>query len=219
MRGCPASARASSISRNSSVVSSPAIAPGDLRQADAGNRFGRQSPCLGVGLGADIGADDHVVRDRHAQEWAHDLEGPADAGLTELMRLAARHVAPVEENFAGAGPQESVQQVEQRGLAGAVGTDDSKDLVSPQFEADVLDGFQSAEGTRQVADLENDIVRSLGSFRARRLCRRRSGLRRAEPVRSTLPQLATPAACAGRSRSFQNKPSGASRMTHMIARP
>src|SRR5258708_1792162 len=38
--------------------------------------------------------------DRHAQERTHDLEGAADASLTQLMRLAARHVAPVDENFA-----------------------------------------------------------------------------------------------------------------------
>src|SRR6185369_3554112 len=100
------------------------------------------------GLGADIGPDHDIVRDRHAQERAHDLEGAADAGLAELMRLAAGHLASVEENLARTRPKESIQQVEQRGLAGPVGTDDPKDLVSPQLEADILDGFQSTEGTR-----------------------------------------------------------------------
>ena len=127
-------------------------------QADAGDRVGRQLPRLGIGPGADIGADHDIVRDRHAQERAHDLEGAADAGLAELVRLAAGHVAAVEQNFAGAGPQESVEQVEQRGLAGAVGADDAEDLVSPQLEADILHGLQSAEGARQVAHFEDDIA-------------------------------------------------------------
>jgi hypothetical protein len=80
------------------------------------------------------------------------------------MRLAAGHFATIEENFARARPQEPVQQVEQRGLAGPVGTDDPEDLISSQLEADVLNGFQSAEGTRQVADFKNDVACSGGSL-------------------------------------------------------
>ena len=38
-------------------------------------------------------------------------------------------LAAVEQNLARARPQEAVQQVEQRGLAGAVGADDAEDLV------------------------------------------------------------------------------------------
>src|SRR3954468_18285785 len=74
------------------------------------------------------------------------------------MRLAAGHLAPVEQNLAGAGPQEAVQQVEQRGLAGPVGTDDAEDLVLPQLEADILHGLQSTEGARQVTHFEDDIA-------------------------------------------------------------
>ena len=36
-------------------------AVGDLGQADAGNRVSRQLPCLGIGLGADIGAHHDIV--------------------------------------------------------------------------------------------------------------------------------------------------------------
>ena len=154
----------------------------------------RQLPCLGIGLGADIGADHDIVGDRHAQERAHDLEGAADAGLAELMRLAAGHLAPVEQNFAGTGPQESVQQVEHRGLAGAVGADDSKDLVSSQLEADFLHGLQSAEGARQVANFEDDIAGSGGSLGTRwRRCGGDGGRNR--DIR-----------CARRCRSRQRRP-------------
>ncbi len=127
-------------------MSSLGDAVGDIGQADAGNCVSGKPPRFGVALGTHIGADHDIVGDRHAQEWAHDLEGAADAGLAERVRLAARHVAAVEQDFAGARPQEAVQEIEQRGLAGAVRADDPEDLVAPQLEADILHRFQAAEG-------------------------------------------------------------------------
>src|SRR6266436_3488895 len=75
------------------------------------------------------------------------------------MRLAARHVAAVDQHFARARPQEAVQYVEERGLAGAVGADNAEDLVSAQLETDILNRFQSAKGAREVADFQDDIAR------------------------------------------------------------
>ena len=98
-----------------------------------------------------------MSRNRHARERAHDLEGSADARFAQLMRLAGEHVAALEQDFAAIGPQEAIQQIEQRGLAGAVRADDAEDLVSVELEADVLDGLQPAERRREIADLENDI--------------------------------------------------------------
>jgi len=73
-------------------------------------------------------------------------------------QLAARHVAPVEENSPVPGRRNPFSRLNSVVFPAPLGPDNSKDLVSPQFEADVLDGFQSAEGTRQVADLEDDII-------------------------------------------------------------
>ena len=48
-----------------------------------------------------VGADDDVVGDRHARKRPHDLECAPDAGLAQLMRLAADHVLAVEQDRAG----------------------------------------------------------------------------------------------------------------------
>src|ERR1700733_3857609 len=156
--------------------------PGDIRQADPGNRFCCQLPGFNVRSGPDVSADYHIVGYRHPPERTHDLEGSADTRFAEFVRLAVRHVAAVNENFAPIRPQEAVEQIEHRGLAGAVGADNSEDLVSPQFEADIPDGLQPTESTRQVADLENHVIRHRGPLgtRTRRLCWAGAGARRTE---------------------------------------
>ena len=70
-------------------------------EADAGHGVGGKAARLGVRGGAHVGADDDVVGDRHARERPHDLEGAADAGRAQLVRLAPRDVAAVEHDLAG----------------------------------------------------------------------------------------------------------------------
>src|SRR6185437_2261484 len=96
-----------------------------------------------VGLGPEIGSDDDVVGNRHARKGAHDLERSRYASFAEFVRLARKHVASLDQDFTSVGSQKAVQQIEQRGLACAVRTDDAQDLVSVELEADVLDGLQA----------------------------------------------------------------------------
>src|SRR5262245_52463784 len=99
----------------------------------------------------DVGADQDVVGDRHAREGAHDLEGAANAGGAHLVRPAAHHVAAVEQDLAGIGAQESVEQVEDRGLAGAVRADNAEDGARGDIEAHVLHRLEAAEALGQAA--------------------------------------------------------------------
>ena len=127
---------------------------------------------------------------------------------------------PSSRTSPGARPQEAVEQVEQRGLARAVRPDDAEDLVPAQLEADILHGLQPAEGTREVADLEHDVA---GRGRAVRACAsERDGRRRCRMLGNgaRLSGCVGGAALAPGDRgTFQNSPSGASRMTQMMASP
>ena len=52
----------------------------------------------------------------------------------------------VQKNLAGTGRLESIEQIEQRGLARAIRSDDAEDRSLGNVEADILYGFQSAKG-------------------------------------------------------------------------
>ena len=57
------------------------------------------------------------------------------------------------------GGQHAVQQVEQRGLAGAVRADDAQDFAGTDLEADAADRAQAAERPRQAFDLQQQRCR------------------------------------------------------------
>ena len=125
-RGWPASARASSIRRSSPRRQLAGEAIGVVASGRPGRSPARRPACLSVGAGVHVGADDDVVRHRHARERAHDLEGAADAGCAQLVRLAPDHIAAVEQDLPGVRLEEAVEQVEDRGLACPVRPDDAR---------------------------------------------------------------------------------------------
>jgi hypothetical protein len=60
------------------------------------------------------------------------------------------------ENVPLLGAVESAYTVEQAGLAGAVRTDDGQNLVFPDFDADIGQGFDASERKRQVLNADAD---------------------------------------------------------------
>src|SRR5690606_5833424 len=85
----------------------------------------------------DEGADDDVVRDAHASKRLYDLKRAADAEPADPVRAFARDVLAVQQNAAGVGRHETVQQIEQRRLARAVRTDDAEDFAATHGQADI----------------------------------------------------------------------------------
>ena len=74
---------------------------------------------------------------------------------------ACGDVAAVEVNGAGIGPDEPGDEVEQRRFAGAVRSDDAERLAARDLEVDAVDGFERAERSRQIVELEDhEIVQS-----------------------------------------------------------
>ena len=62
--------------------------------------------------------------------------------------------APSKQDGAGIGPVQAVDQVEDRGLAGAVRPDQRRDAAFLDRKRAAVDRVDAAEGLAQIADLE-----------------------------------------------------------------
>jgi hypothetical protein len=84
-----------------------------------------------------------------------DLESPGHAPRHPFMRGQAGDIATVECDAAGSRRKESADQVEERGLAGAIGPDDRAQLALCDVERNVAHRDQIAESLGDVVDVEN----------------------------------------------------------------
>ena len=110
-----------------------------LRQI-AGMRLGqKRSPLLA------LGAELHVLDHGEQAERLGQLEGAHLAHARDLERRDARERRAVEDPGAGVGLVEAGQQVEQRGLAGAVRADQGRDGAARDLEVLDVDGGEAAE--------------------------------------------------------------------------
>src|SRR5215469_9667993 len=81
-------------------------------------------------------ADDDVVLHAQGRKRAHNLEGTADAAPANRIRSQAADGLAGKTDQALIWRDRAGDHVEQRGLAGAVGTDDRKQLPRGNVEAD-----------------------------------------------------------------------------------
>ncbi len=113
-------------------------------------------PARGIGTGND------VVEHRHPRERTYDLEGAADAEMADSVRPHADDVPVLEGDLSFIRGKKSVQQIEQRGFAGAVRSDNPDQLAALNRKVDILDSLQPSEGFRQSLDVEDDAAIALG---------------------------------------------------------
>jgi hypothetical protein len=78
-------------------------------------------------------------------------------------RLATRDVATVELDLARVRPEQPGDDVEQRRLAGAVGTDQPRDVTDLDVDRHVAERLQAAEADRDLAHVEEGHLRSATS--------------------------------------------------------
>src|SRR6266545_2225120 len=78
-----------------------------------------------------------------------ELEGAGDALLRHLMHRHPGNVLAGKDDFPGVRPEHAGDQVEDGGLAGAVGADDGANLARLDRHVDVVDGDQCPESARQ----------------------------------------------------------------------
>ena len=154
--GSPASARASSSRLRSSSGSVPAcwLALAESRVSSSVSyaalvaRAFRHVPPVG-------GADEHVLEHAHVRERLRDLERTADALAAAILPRDTGDVLAVETDPTLVGPIHAGDQVEQRGLAGAVRPDDAQCFSVVQLHAQVVDDLHAAEGLHETGGLED----------------------------------------------------------------
>ena len=108
-----------------------------------------------VAPGLELHGHPRVLEHRQLGEDAGDLEGARDAAPAARGRGERGDVVAAEEHAARGRRQQPRDQVEERGLPGAVRPDDRAQLSGLDREADAVDGLQGAEGAPEPARLEH----------------------------------------------------------------
>ena len=103
------------------------------------------------------GAGAHVLHDGQPGQDLGELEGPHHAAPRHPVGRNALQAAAVERPLAVVGRVEAGEQVEERGLAGAVGADECGDHASLDLHVLDIDCGQAAEGAAYVVGHEDGV--------------------------------------------------------------
>src|SRR5262249_52752226 len=121
-----------------------------------------------------MAADHNVFERGHAEENLQVLERARHAPARELFRRKRGHLLAGKSHAALRGQVETGDEIEQRGLAGAVRADDRKDEAGRDRQAYVIDRVHAAEGDREMlgnedhARLKSSALASVGTMPARK---------------------------------------------------
>src|SRR5262249_17767115 len=96
-----------------------------------------------------------ILRNGKLGKNAFDLQRALDAQPADFMRGKTSDVAAAEQDLARIGTEQAGDQVEQRCLAGAVGSDDRMQLAARQRQAQVVDRGKASEAPSQTAGFEH----------------------------------------------------------------
>lgn len=116
-------------------------------------------------------ADLNVILHRHGVEQANVLERTGNTHAVDLIDRLARGVLTVEQDGAVRGLVHLGEQVEDRGLASAVGADETGDLGLADGQAKVVYCLKAAKLNAQVDALERRALTqvAVGNDSARRI--------------------------------------------------
>ena len=177
--GSVASARASSSRLRSSSVSAPASWLACARRPVCSSTSLRSVPGVALALAAaEAGRGDEVLEHRHAGRTAAGSGRSGRCQPAAPVRRQRRDVAAVEHDAPGVGAHVAADQVEQRGLARAVGPEDAERLAGLDGQRDVVGDLQCAVGLadaiqgkdRHAADDARDAATSASSCRRSGCC-------------------------------------------------
>ena len=73
------------------------------------------------------------------------------------MRRDAQNVLAEKADLAGGNRGDAGDQVEERGLARAVGADEAEDFTGLNREADIADGHETPKGPRNAFKMEDGV--------------------------------------------------------------
>ena len=98
---------------------------------------------LGLALPAAVdGGDQQILEHGDVLERTRNLERAADAGDAAGAWRRRRDIAAVKVDRAAVRREQAGDQIEQRGLAGAVGPDDAERFALGDFKLNAIDGFE-----------------------------------------------------------------------------
>ena len=113
-----------------------------------------------------MGADADVVHHREVRKQRDVLEGAADADLGDPVRRPRQDARAFHQDVAGRRLIEPGEAVEERGLAGAVRSDQAEDWPLMHVEGHAIERNDAAEHDADVANREQ------GRLSLRELCLR-----------------------------------------------
>ena len=109
-----------------------------------------QDGCEEAFTGLVLGAEPHVVDNGHAAEGLGQLEGSHHADSRQLVRGGPGNLAVVERPGAFVSVVESGDQVEERGLTSAVGSDEGSDRPTLNLDVFHVHRCEAAKGPTNV---------------------------------------------------------------------
>ena len=107
-----------------------------------------------------VDREQHVVEHRQPGEQAGDLERARHPERGAPVARPAGDVRPNSSTCPDVGGKDSGDEIEQRGLAGAVRSDDGLAVARHDLQRDAAHGVQAAEAFRQSSELQNGVDRS-----------------------------------------------------------
>src|SRR5471032_845754 len=136
-----------------------------------------------------------VVADGEAREHACGLEAAREALASQPMSRHSGHVDPVQRDVAARWLRASRDQVEQGGLARAVGTDQRMTFAFANAQIDTAKDLRGTETLRDLLQFERGVHRALRACRVNR--RAIAALKHAKHQGATCrPSSRKPAICA-----------------------
>ena len=115
---------------------------------------GQEAPHHELRLAQAVDREQHVVEHREPWKQMGDLERPCHSERGTPMAGPGGDVLPEQQHLPRRGREDPGDQVEQRRLAGAVGTDDRLAFAGHDRKRDAAHGAQPAKALRQVSELE-----------------------------------------------------------------
>src|SRR3990167_5971391 len=136
--------RSASAVRRGAKKSGPGARAAARRPGRGGARRGEEERAEAL-AGLRGQGDQHVVEHRHALEEPDVLETPGQAEPHRPPRRQSGDVLALEGDGPGLGGEEPCEEVEDGGLASAVGSDQGRDLAPWQRQAQLVGRLDAAE--------------------------------------------------------------------------
>ncbi len=131
-----------------------------------------QAPPIVAGAHALGDREPHRLERSEVEEQLVDLEGAREPAPHPLIGLERGHVGAIEQDATGGRPQHPGQQVDHRGLAGAIGPDQRMARALLDAQRHVVDRGDAAEMLFETLGFEHDRHVSFLCRAARRATRR-----------------------------------------------